>query len=605
MTTRNNDDEGLAPPDKRLASLPPKIAAKIRRQKARQRLQEREAEPEAEAVGEEDFSHPVEAEVEKLAPVEEADVEKLAPLDEADVEKLAPIEEGAVVSAALPLVEKPSAPEAALPPEEPPSSTGPALKAPTAPAALDIRPRKPPTVLGVLRELGRGAWEGVSDFVSSSVRGLKRRRVLADSDFIFLTEDDLHERRKKIRGYVLLSSAIHVLLFLPIIHMAMIQEQEKKEPVYVRILDNPPPAKKVEKKATEAETTKTEKRVTKTVKAKGPEPEPKPVTRPTPTKSYAAPKQTLVAKATQTDLKAPKAPTVPKTTPTTFEARRPKSTPAPTPQEPVDNITEPTRPLALPEMMPKVASAAETLQERQTPLERRPTALEVGVVLVPDTEGRNQRLKDQVPENFEVTDRLSAPTEAPPLPPSQAPSPNVLGQAATVASQSAPGSPDVLAPEVATSSNRSVNERRTASTAVASLGAETGPVAPTQPVSITDSHELGPIGSAPTEFQEEITVPLNSDDPRFKEYLDAVKRRILEIWRYPDDAEPGLRGKVSLEFSIERDGSVSRVNIVTPSGHNTLDRGATEAMHLASPFPPFPPDFNTNRLNVVGGFRYN
>jgi protein TonB len=225
--------------------------------------------------------------------------------------------------------------------------------------------------------------------------------------------------------------------------------------------------------------------------------------------------------------------------------------------------------------------------------------------VVPDTEGRVERLKDAVPENFQTSDQFAAPTAAPPLPSSQAPAPSVLGQAATAVSGSAPSSPNVLAPGEAAPSVRPVDERRTASTVVASLGGETGPVSPTEPVSFTNTSELGPIGSAPTEFREEITVPLNSEDPRFKEYLEAVKRRILEIWRYPDDAEPGLRGKVSIEFSIERDGTVSRVNVITTSGHIVLDRGATGAMHTASPFPPLPYEFRTNRLNVVGGFRYN
>jgi len=179
-----------------------------------------------------------------------------------------------------------------------------------------------------------------------------------------------------------------------------------------------------------------------------------------------------------------------------------------------------------------------------------------------------------------------------------------------VVSEAAPESASPLAPKgVASSravgaSSRPVDDRRTAQDVEARLGRETGPVSPTQPVSFEEVAELGPIGSAPTEFQEEITLPLNSEDPRFKDYIDAVRRRILEVWHYPVDAEPGLRGKVTIEISIERDGSVSRVNIITPSRYVVLDRGATDAMHRASPFLPFPPEFRTNRLNLIGGFRY-
>ena len=181
---------------------------------------------------------------------------------------------------------------------------------------------------------------------------------------------------------------------------------------------------------------------------------------------------------------------------------------------------------------------------------------------------------------------------------------------ASVVSESAPESATPLSSKVVASAEaagtgaRPVGERRTAQDVVARFGGETGPVAPTQ-VSFGEVDKLGPIGSAPAEFQDEITVPLNSDDPRFKEYVDAVKRRILEVWRYPDDAERGLKGRVTVEFSIERDGSVSRVRINAASGQGALDREAADAIRRASPFIPLPSEFKTNRLILEGPFMYN
>lgn len=587
MVRNNNfsEDEAQAPPDKKLSDLPPKLAAKIRRQRARQRLLDREEQPDLTEISEEAVPASLYEEKEAVTHEQEAGESAL----ESDDEQFLRPEE-------LPADDEP----ADLPPP-----VSPPVHTPAPSGAFDIKPRKVPTVSGFFQELGRGAWESLSDLIESNVRRLKRRRLIGEEEYLIITEEVLQERRQKIRGYVLLSSAIHILLFLPLIHLAMIQEPEKKPPIYVRILDTPPPAKKVEKKTTEAKTTKTTKEVKKVVKAKGPRPEPQPVTRPTPTKTYASPKKVVVAKASQPAMQAPSAPRIPRTAPTQLEAPRPKTNTAPLTEEPVAKITTPTRPLTLPETLPKVASVTETLRNRQSPVETRPTDLKFDVPTVPDTEGRAAQLKEAVPESFQARDQFAAPTAAPSLPPNLTPAPSVLGQAATVASQTSPGSPNVLAPEQATTSVRPVDERRTASNVVASLGGETGPESPTQPVSFSDTNEMGPVGSAPTEFREEITVPLNSDDPRFKEYLEAVKRRILEIWRYPDDAEPGLRGKVSIEFAIERDGSVSRVNVVSPSGYGVLDRGATNAMRLASPFPPLPSEFNTNRLKVVGGFRYN
>jgi len=112
-------------------------------------------------------------------------------------------------------------------------------------------------------------------------------------------------------------------------------------------------------------------------------------------------------------------------------------------------------------------------------------------------------------------------------------------------------------------------------------------------------------GVTSKEESAEFTIPLNSGDPLFKKYLVAVHNRILHVWRYPDDAEPGLRGKVDILFSIEGDGSLSQAKVIKSSGYPVLDIGAKEAMRGATPFLPLPLEFNINRLNIVGNFEYN
>ena len=590
---RSGEEEQIPSEDK-LGSLPPRLAARIRRQRARKKLQEREAQLHV-PPGEEEPSpddEPSEAPLQE--PEEAVEVEAL----EAEADPAGePEPERKVPAAAL---------AAGDPPEAPPTP-----KVPITGGVADLRARRVPTVTGVVRELWRGAWGAVTGLIESRVRRLKKRRMLdeADQAVLVITEEDLLERRQKVRGYFLASTVIHLLLFLPLINLAMLQEPEKKLPVQVRLLDTPPPAKKIEKRKKKVETEKTTKRTRKVVKARGPRPAPRPVRRPTPKKSYVSPKKMLVAKATQPKVRTPAAPAVPKVEAARLEAVRPRTSPSRLPTEVTAEVTSPTKPLLLPETSPRVTSLAHTVSQ-QAPKATRPKVLAVDVPIVPDTEGRASRLADSFPKEFLVSDRLAAPTAPPQLPQSRAPAPKMLGQMASVVSESAPESATplssklVAAAEAAGTSTRPVDERRTAQTVEARLGGEVGPDAP-QPVSFGDVKEFGPVGSAPAEFQDEITVPLNSDDPRFKEYLAAVKRRILEVWRYPDDAEPGLRGKVNVEFSIERDGSVSRVKIIAASGYVVLDRGAKDAMRRASPFPPLPGDFKTNRLNVVGGFRYN
>lgn len=108
--------------------------------------------------------------------------------------------------------------------------------------------------------------------------------------------------------------------------------------------------------------------------------------------------------------------------------------------------------------------------------------------------------------------------------------------------------------------------------------------------------------------EEAVYISLDSDEPQFKDYLEKIRRRIMSVWHYPGDVKPGLRGSVSLGFLVEIDGSVSNVYILSSSGYTPLDKGAVNAVHKASPFPPVPSSLlvgNKRRLAIDGHFKYN
>ena len=107
--------------------------------------------------------------------------------------------------------------------------------------------------------------------------------------------------------------------------------------------------------------------------------------------------------------------------------------------------------------------------------------------------------------------------------------------------------------------------------------------------------------------EEAVYVSMDTDDPVFKDYIEKVKRKILSVWGYPEDERPGLKGRVSLEFKIEIDGTVSRVDVTASSGYSSLDRGASNAVENAAPFPPVPPTLlgSKRRLAITGNFKYN
>jgi TonB family protein len=91
---------------------------------------------------------------------------------------------------------------------------------------------------------------------------------------------------------------------------------------------------------------------------------------------------------------------------------------------------------------------------------------------------------------------------------------------------------------------------------------------------------------------------------------DYARRLYLVIrnsWyaRIPLAAREGIRGYVCWHFVIEKDGTVSRADLLRPSSVPPFDRAAEDAIHAASPVPPLPADFPEPREGVTFCFYYN
>jgi TonB family protein len=88
-------------------------------------------------------------------------------------------------------------------------------------------------------------------------------------------------------------------------------------------------------------------------------------------------------------------------------------------------------------------------------------------------------------------------------------------------------------------------------------------------------------------------MPLDSQDERYSEYLEQVRRRIKEKWGFP--CVRTARGcdhyttSLDVHFGILKDGRVQFVDVVKASDHAIYDEYAVNAIRLAQPFPPVPP----------------
>jgi len=107
-----------------------------------------------------------------------------------------------------------------------------------------------------------------------------------------------------------------------------------------------------------------------------------------------------------------------------------------------------------------------------------------------------------------------------------------------------------------------------------------------------------------------IELPALLSDPQgidFKPYLTrrlaTVKRNWMTVW--PESAKTGRRGRVGVQFSIAKDGTVTKVVFAFPSGADALDRAAIAAISMSNPFPPLPSEFKGDRIVLQFNFAYN
>lgn len=108
------------------------------------------------------------------------------------------------------------------------------------------------------------------------------------------------------------------------------------------------------------------------------------------------------------------------------------------------------------------------------------------------------------------------------------------------------------------------------------------------------------------ERSEEETISLDSTDIKYTSYLLGVKSRIEGVWKYPEAAKKAaIQGRGLVSFTIQRDGSLSELKLLTSSGYPVLDEEILKAIKAAAPFNPMADNMDIKRLNVVASFEYN
>ncbi len=116
----------------------------------------------------------------------------------------------------------------------------------------------------------------------------------------------------------------------------------------------------------------------------------------------------------------------------------------------------------------------------------------------------------------------------------------------------------------------------------------------------------GQPGSTPRQASslDMLSDPMGVD---FRPYLTRVLASVRKNWFsvIPESARFGRRGKVVLQFAIDRGGFVPKLVIVMPSGTEAFDRAAVAAISASQRFPPLPTDFRGEQIRLQLAFFYN
>lgn len=91
-------------------------------------------------------------------------------------------------------------------------------------------------------------------------------------------------------------------------------------------------------------------------------------------------------------------------------------------------------------------------------------------------------------------------------------------------------------------------------------------------------------------------------EPDFGPYMRELQRRIKMNWDPPKGNESK---RVVLLFKIAKDGRLLSCSVFKSSGLQNADKAALNAVHLAAPFRPLPPEYKGASIDIQFTFDYN
>jgi TonB family protein len=254
----------------------------------------------------------------------------------------------------------------------------------------------------------------------------------------------------------------------------------------------------------------------------------------------------------------------------------------------------PARPRSAPPLAPAIPQPKPV---EKPPTEAKKDRMSIGA---PTTEVRKDPLilrRDQDLTNVAPKGRAQGVPAAPS--PSVDPTPEPPRSAASGGAPEVPGSPGLRLPPGIGRDGQSGTEGSRARPGAA------GPIA-SSARDLEQRVAQAPLGM-PTgtgNFRQMGPLAFDPQGADFTAWINHFKNEIYRNWIVPKAAEFGFRGHADFEFTVERDGTITGLHMILPSGTVSLDRAAQNAL-VSSRFLPLPSDFGPPRVTMRVSFFYN
>jgi protein TonB len=118
--------------------------------------------------------------------------------------------------------------------------------------------------------------------------------------------------------------------------------------------------------------------------------------------------------------------------------------------------------------------------------------------------------------------------------------------------------------------------------------------------------ELLPPGEGQGAPNPDPPVVLEAEAPKFKSYYTLIRSAVARHWIMSPEARAQFRpSRLTVDFTIGRDGAFLRLVVVQSTGSPSLDHAGLEAIRSAAPFPSFPEELRQySQLDIRMHFDY-